>query len=249
MESKTNSIELKKQFKDKAFTNKELYDFYLKKESELKENTFRWRVYKLKKEGLIYSPKRGVYMIKSKTNFNPSIDKDLYSIYNKIISQFPYSDICIWETKWLNKYMVHQVVSNNIMVEIDKKAGPAAFAFSQDFLDNVFLNPGKNEVENYIQPGQRNIIIKNLLVDSPLENLGNIRIPRVEKIIVDLFVDDILYRYYQGGELKNIYEEFFNNYNINQSTLKRYATRRGAGDKLIAFLKEETDINREQIHI
>jgi hypothetical protein len=36
MENQTNTIELKRQFKDKAFTNKELYDFYLKKESELK---------------------------------------------------------------------------------------------------------------------------------------------------------------------------------------------------------------------
>lgn len=75
------------------------------------------------------------------------IDKKLYSLYKKIKNQFPYSDMCIWETTWLNKYMVHQVISNNIIVEIDKEAASAILAFLQGSLKNVYLNPGKHEIE------------------------------------------------------------------------------------------------------
>lgn len=249
MMNKMKVYELKEVFKNKPFTSDEFYDFYLQEEPDLKKTTFRWRVHKLKNDGVIYSPKRGLYVIENKKDFEPVIDKKLYSLYKKIKNQFPYSNMCIWETTWLNKYMVHQVISNNIIVEIDKEAASATLAFLQESLKNAYLNPGKHEIETYIKFGQSNIIIKNLAIDSPVDDIGNITIPRIEKIIVDLFVDDELFVTYQGGELKNIYEEFFNDFKINQSTIKRYATRRSVADRLITFLKEETAINDEQIYI
>lgn len=249
MKSKMKVDELKWKFNNKPFTSEEFYNFYLKEEPDLKKTTFRWRVHSLKNDGVIYSPKRGLYVIESKNNFNPVIDKRLYNLYKKIKSQFPYSDMCIWETNWLNKYMVHQAISNNIIVEIDKGAASATIGFLQGAFKDVYLNPGKHEMENYIQSGQSNIIIKDLPIDSPVEELGKITIPRIEKIIVDLFVDVELYNTYQGGELKNIYEEFFNNFKINQSTIKRYATRRSVGDRLITYLKEDTAIDNKKIYI
>jgi len=249
MNSKMKVDELKKKFKNKPFTSDQFYNFYLEEEPDLKKTTFRWRVHSLKNDGVIYSPKRGLYLIESKDVFKPVIDKKLYNLYKKIKNQFPYSDICIWETAWLNKYMVHQAISNNIIVEIDKEATSSTLAFLQESIKNVYLNPGKREMENYIQSGINNIIIKDLPIDSPVDNLETITIPRIEKIIVDLFVDVELYNTYQGGELKNIYEEFFSNFNINQSTIKRYATRRSVGDRLIVYLKEDTGIDNKKIYI
>lgn len=240
---------LKNKFNNKAFTSDQFYNFYLEEEPDLKKTTFRWRVHSLKNEGVIYSPRRGLYLIGSKNIFNPVIDKKLYNLYKRIKKEFPYSDICIWETTWLNKYMVHQAITSNIIVEIDKEAASSTLAFLQESFKNVYLNPGKREMENYIQSGRGNIIIKNLPMDSPVDNLETITIPRIEKIIVDLFVDIELYNTYQGRELRNIYEEFFSNFNINQSTIKRYATRRSVGDRLITYLKEDTSIGNENIYI
>jgi hypothetical protein len=67
--------------------------------------------------------------------------------------------------------------------------------------------------------------------------------------MVDLFADDELFATYQGAELKNIYQELFNTYNVNQSTLKQYAHKRHIKAKLIAFLKEETDIAEDELFI
>ena len=93
------------------------------------------------------------------------------------------------------------------------------------------------------------IIIKNLTVTSPLQEVQSIIVPTVEKIMVDLFVDDELFVTYQGAELKSIYQELFNTYSVNQSTLKQYAHKRHTKDKLISFLKEETSIDEDELLI
>lgn len=241
--------ELKRVFKNNSFTSKEFYNFYLEKEPGLKKATFRWRVHDLKNDGIIYSPKRGLYVISSKKDFKPIIDNKLYGIYKKLNNKFPYSNLCIWETNWLNNYMVHQVISNNIIIEIDKETAPSALAFLQESLSNIYLNPRNYEIENYIRSGQSSIIIKNLLVDSPIDDLKAIVIPKIEKIIVDLFAEDALFVTYQGEELKNIYKELFNQFTINQSTIKRYAARRNVADDLITFLREKSSINDDEIYI
>lgn len=249
MSDKLRIDELKEVFKNRAFTSEELFKFYSKEEPDLKKSTFRWRVHRLKNDGIINSPKRGLYVTGSKRTFKPVIDKKLYSLHKKVKNQFPYSDMCIWETTWLNSHMIHQAITNNIIVEIDKEASTVAFAFLKESMKNVYLNPGKYEIENYILSGQSNVIIKNLVIESPIEDLENIQIPRIEKIIVDLFADNELFITYQGRELRNIYKEFFQKYSINQSTLNRYANRRNIRDRLITFLKEETEIENEKIYL
>ncbi|MBK5244649.1 MAG: hypothetical protein JJE18_06440 [Eubacteriaceae bacterium] len=57
-----------------------------------------------------------------------------------------------------------------------------------------------------------------------VETREDISIPRIEKIMVDLFVEDQLYVTYQGGELKNIYEAFFETFSITQSKRKKIHT-------------------------
>jgi len=240
---------IKNYFGDKPFTSEDLYNFYVQYDPDLKKSTFRWRVYALKNHGVINTLKRGVYVTKIKKNFEPIVGKKLIQLFSKVQKEFPYSDMCIWETSWLNNFMVHQAFSGNIILEIDKDAAPAVFAYLQEFHREVYLNPDKHEVNNYIISGQNNIIVKNLILTSPLKETQEIIIPTIEKIMVDLFADEELFVTYQGAELKNIYQEFFRIFNINQSTLRQYANKRHIKNTLIAFLKEETDIDNDELFI
>lgn len=249
MNDKLKIEEIKNVFGDKPFTSDDLYHFYQKYDPNLKKNTFRWRVYALKNDGVINTLKRGVYSTKSKKDFEPVVSKKLKNLFSKVQNQFPYVDMCIWETSWLNNLMVHQAFSSNIILEIDKDAAPAVFAFLQESHEDVYLNPGKYEVDNYITAGQSNIIIKNLTVTSPLQEIQNITVPTIEKIMVDLFANDEMFITYQGAELQNIYQELFISYNVNQSTLKQYAHKRHIRDKLISFLKKETNIDEDELLI
>ena len=127
MTDKFKIAEMKEQFANKPFTSKELYQFYLNYESDLKENTFRWRIYKLKRQGIMTSVKRGTYMLESKKIFTPPINLGLKRIYNKIKEQFPYIEVSIWETNWLANYMVHQPRTDNMIIEVDKDAMDSVF--------------------------------------------------------------------------------------------------------------------------
>lgn len=249
MSDKLRVNEVEKYFGKKLFTSEQLFQFYLEKEPDLKESTFRWRVYSLKKQNAIYSIKRGVYVTQNKKSFSPPINKRLKSLYKKIRIKFPYIEISIWDTSWLNNYMVHQPLTKNIIIEVDREAMSSVFAFLQESTKNVFLNPSKHEIETYMITGQSNIIVKNMLIESQIEIRDDVSIPKIEKIMVDLFVDDELYSMYQGGELKNIYAAFFEMFSINQSTLNRYATKRKVKERFLKFLIEETDIDKTELYI
>jgi len=241
--------EIKEHFANRPFTSKELYQFYLEYEPDLKQNTFRWRIYNLKQSGIITSVKRGTYMLESRKTFAPPISLSLKRIYNKIKEQFPYIEASLWETNWLANYMVHQPRTDNIIIEVDKDAMESVFALFQETKNNVFLNPNKHDVETYLMTGKSNIVVKNLVVESPIQLQNKIYVPKIEKIIVDLFVDKDLFIMYQGQELANIYDALFESFSINQSTLNRYATKRKVKERLIDFIIQQTTIDKNNIYI
>lgn len=232
-------------FGHKPFTSNDLYAFYVDYEPNLKKTTFRWRVYKLKNSGVINTLKKGVYTVTSKKDFEPIIDNKLIAIYMKVKEQFPYTNMAIWETSWLNNYIIHQTFSSNIILEVEKEAATIVFDYLRDTSRDVYLNPGKLEIEKYIVSGENNVFIKNLTKTSPLIERDGIKIPKLEKIIVDVFMDDEMFIAYQGAELKNMFQFFFRTFNINQSTLNQYANKRHVREKLISFLEDETDIDDE----
>ena len=241
--------EIKRHFSDKPFTNTDLYKFYQLYESGLNMNTFYWRVHALKNAGVLSVLKRGYYILKSKKDFKPFLSPLLTKIFTEVRAKSPYSNLCVWETIWLSKYMIHQPLSNKIIMEVDKEAAPAVFAFLQESYRDVFLNPGREEMEKYILVNQNSIIVKNMMSTSPVQEIQNIVIPKIEKIIVDIFVEDDFFITYQGFELINIYNELFISYNINQSTLKQYAHKRHVKEKLIRLLREETELTDSELLI
>src|SRR5690606_2062012 len=54
-----------------SFDRKELYHFYLDFEPDLKESTFSWRIYDLKKKDIIKTIGRGLYVISYKPKYKP----------------------------------------------------------------------------------------------------------------------------------------------------------------------------------
>lgn len=244
MNNALKTEEIIKQFNSYMFSNNDLYNFYKQNEPDLKETTFRWRVYKLKEKKIISSPKRGKYIISKKNPFIPIIDDYLIKIYKKLKEAFPYTDICIWRTSWLNEFMTQQVITNNIIIEIEKEAMQSAYSLLLEDNKNIYVKPTKKEIDLYILGGVENIIIKNLNKESPVMKIHNIIIPKIEKILIDIFKEKELFIQYQGNELINIYEELLNNYLINYSTIKRYATRRKIYQSFKSYLKDEVNISK-----
>lgn len=227
------------------FTYRELYDFYKLNEPNLKENTLKWRIWKLKQDNIITSIKKGVYCLSNGTTFKPIISNKIRSIYKKINKQFPYANYCIWETKWLNSFMIHQPGTYPIILEVEKDAIESIFSYIKNYERNVHLYKAiKNYADLYIHSDEI-IIVKTLGSRAPIIEYDGIKVPKLEKILVDLFVDKELYNTYQGLELENIYSNVINSFSINYTTLLGYASRRGSKETMKYFIRNNYSISNK----
>ena len=228
------------------FSSQELYQFYCNFEGSLNKGTFRWRVYYLKENGIIRSLKRGTYILEERKIYAPTVSLSLKRLFNNVKREFPYLDISIWDTSWLHDFMNHQPFSSITILEVDKEAVESAFNFLRQIKSNVFLKPTSEEVENYIL-NENVIVIVPIIKESPIIENNKVRVPKIEKILVDLYAEKELLSSYQGQEMINIFERIYKYYSINATTLYRYARNRGIKERLLNFITRDTNIDRNYI--
>ena len=235
----TTIDELKDFFKKKpVFTVNDLKEYYREIDPRFKETAFKWRIHDLKQKKLIRNVRRGVYTFESRPLYQPVISNRLKRKYNEIKKELPYSEFCIWETRWINELTIHQPGNFITLIEVEKEALQPVFYFLQNRSkrENIFLKPSKKEIEQYISANAESIVIRPLVTQAPTKEENGVCIPKLEKILVDLFVDKFLFIAYQGQELMTIFENAVNQFSINLSTLFRYANRRKKKDQVKKFL-------------
>lgn len=131
--------------------------------------------------------------------------------------------------------MRHQLFVNYRVIEVEKDATDQVFYFLSEHYKNVFLNPDEEIFDRYIANAKDVIIVKNLVTEAPTVELEKIIIPTLEKLLVDMLIDDGLFGALQS-ELNFIYENALKNYTINILQMKRYALRRNREQKVKELL-------------
>lgn len=222
-------------------TREELLGFYRSFEPDLKDSTFAWRIHSLKEKNLIKPIRKGVYTLSPKPQFHPQVEPKLRAIAIKLTKQFPTARFCVWSTKWLNDWMIHQPCRFLLLVEADAVATESVFYFLKDeHYKNVFLNPDETLLERYIYEETESIIVKPLVTKAPLEKEKQIVTPSLEKILVDLFIDQKLFSPFQGSELVHIYNTLYSKYTLNITRMTAYAKRRTKEEELLDFMTKNT---------
>lgn len=240
--------ELKDTFSDRAFiTKNELRSFYRAHAKDFTEQFFRRVLYALEKKQILVSLGSGMYAFKEQASrkrmFFHSPTKKLSSIHQILQKTFPYLDYLCWETSILHEFMIHQPGQNLIVVEAEKDACESVFnRLMEEYTGRVFLNPTRSMMENYVLPQPSPVIVLPLISESPRTTHDNIPLPKLEKILVDILVDENIFFAFQGVELSNIYENAFATYWLNQRTMFRYARRRKASKTLQEFIQSKTRI-------
>ena len=241
--------ELKMEFRHRPyFKRDELYDFYRIYEPELNRGTFGWRIYDLKKKGIIKEIGRGKYVISFKKKFKPEISDKLVQLSKVMINDFEEVDYCITTTQWLNGFTRHQLGRYFFIIEVEKDFLEEVFhAFQEKRSLRVYLNPDELMMERYMEY-ENTLIIKPLISRSPKQKVvtnktlkTKINIPTIEKLLVDVFCDEITYFQVQGSERKTVFERAIVNYDINYSRLLAYAKRRAKRKQLEAYLSINFD--------
>lgn len=189
------------------------------------DNTINMYLSKLKKEGIINAPSRGIYEMESNTPFQPNISNSLKRIFNKVKREFPYINFCIWDTVWLNDFMRHQPFKHYVVIEVEKDASESVFTFLKEINKNVFFNPDEEIFDRYIHNQDEVLIVKNMVSESPLIEKDKISIPALEKLLVDMLIDTSLFSA-QQNEKEFIMRSVMEKYALNELKMRRYAVRR-----------------------
>jgi len=236
--------QLRKRFgKRQSFSRQELYAFYTEFNPDLKETTFRWIIYNLKKKQIISSISKGLFTLAFKPVFKPNIEKATKIIYLSIEKQFPMLKFCVWTTQIVSEFMLHVLAKHITILQMEREALEPVYDFLKTKkIGDIFIQPKEKEIERYIYESDNAIVLLPLVTKSPLQKIDEVQTTTLEKLIVDLFSDKKLFAAFQGSELIHIINTAYNRYAIDFTTLVHYANRRRKDVDLKNFLKDKTDI-------
>jgi len=179
---------------------------------------------------------RGKFKLGESRKFIPEISSLTKSIFKKLKAEFPYSKFCIWNTSVLTEFMQHQPNRFFLLVETDKETTNSVFYFLREKIKSVFIEPTNDILEKYVVNEKEIVVVKALISEAPTQNINEVETATIEKMLVDIFCDDVIYSAQQGAEKRIIFKEAFTKYTINQSKMLRYADRRRKKEELKQFV-------------
>lgn len=219
--------------------------FYNEIEEQVKVSTINWRIYAMIQVGVLQRVGRGKFKLGKERNYLPDISPKMKSIYSKVKKEFPYTEVCIWDTSSLNEFMIHQPFKFYYMLELEKETTESIFYFLKDSNFSVFLDPSADILEKYTPDNKQIIIIKPLISEAPLISIIGIKTASIEKMLVDIFCDNIIFSAQQGSEMSTIFKTAFSKYTINLSKMLRYANRRRKKENFITFINTISNLRQQ----
>lgn len=250
--NKIDKAELMKAFSgSRSVRRSDLKHFYERHSRGATDQAFRRFLYGLEKRQVIAPVGAGVYAFLDpvspaatyKKRFSPTWSLELGQLNDMFRKAMPYAQYLLWETRLLHEFMVLQPGLNFYILETEKDVCESAFnLLSQEYPGRVFLAPTRPTMERYVLPQPSSILVFRLVTESPSRVVKGIPFPKLEKILVDIFVEDDVFYFLQGEELVRIFENAFSSYWISEKTLFRYARRRKVSQKLRQFILERAQI-------
>ena len=167
----------------------------------------------------------------------PDVPKKLKTINSTLKKHFPFSTICLWSSSFLNEFSIHQSIKTFFLIEVEKDSVESIFHFLKDRNYSVFIKPTQEVFKNYALSENNFIIVKPIISEAPIQTIKNLNTVTLEKMLVDVFCDEIIFAAYKGNEMKTIFTYAYNKYTINENKLLRYANRRGKKNQLKNYLE------------
>lgn len=195
---------------------------------------------------MLHRISRGLYSFSENQGkeYIPEINRSLKYLSGKIYNQFPFIDICIWSTKWLNEFMLHQPFRFYTILEVEKEVMESVFYALKEQGKEVFLDPSEEIINKYVINGNEPIIITRLTTEAPTQKINKVVTQTIEKLLVDIYCDPIIFAAQQGAELKRIYRAVFDKYNVNSTKMFRYASRRNKRENIEEFINNKVKIRQ-----
>lgn len=180
---------------------------------------------------------RGEYALSGKQQFQYEPTDEVRAIYNELKTELPFTDFCVYEGSIFSPLQHHLSINHAIYVETNRDAVESVFERLKEKYKDVFRQPNSSFMYDYVDLKEQCIIVKPLVTEAPLIERNGVKVPTLEKILVDMLKDDD-FDYLRGNEEYYMYQMALDLYTINLPKLLRYARRRGISDTVSKLIKQ-----------
>ena len=113
-------------------------------------------------------------------------------------------------------------------------------------MKNIFLEPTSDFLSLYASSEKEVIIIKSLVSEALMQKVKRVQTTTIEKLLVDIFCDEIVFAAQQGGEMQTIFRNAFEKYLINENKMLRYAGRRNKKEAFTIYLNKVSKFRHQK---
>lgn len=191
------------------------------KESNLSKQVAVNYLQALKNEGIVFFAGHGIYSYLTK-EFNIPKNNRVSKIRQILEKEFPELDFIIWNTLYFQGYYHHTQTHHITFIEVEKDAiSPVVDQIKRSYR-NVIVEKKGRIFNSDFDITRDPIMVRGLINRSPRDGHN----PRLEKILVDLFVIKDKYRTMADTDYWELWKEMYSLYRINFSAVFDYAMRR-----------------------
>ncbi|MDD2736269.1 MAG: Eco57I restriction-modification methylase domain-containing protein [Desulfuromonadaceae bacterium] len=168
-------------------------------EIEVSDDTLREYMSEAMASGIISDAGRGWY---SRHEKPVSLDpKPIAKIIRVVKKEFPLLDFCCWSTIQFNPFAQHLIAQPTIFLYAESDTlNTVAEKLKENGWD-AWADPGKNEVERYIRPGDRTVILRPSIQKQPE---SKDQVAPIEKALVDLKIEASRLQLMDSAEVQRI---------------------------------------------
>ena len=228
--------------KRKSFSFDDFYAASKNNGYSLGEAAMRKKLQELQKSGVVVRIGRNAYCIPTHPlrYYQYSYSELARNVAAIMMETYPAVGFTVFEIVQLNEFVNHQLAHDVLFLSVEE--GLLDFVFGtlkERFPGKVMLDPTPELYHQYWYEDM--IVIDKLVTEAPKSR----EVPwhtRLEKLLVDLLSNPILTGSISESEIPAVFEDAFTKYVIDESSLLRYAKRRGADKRLRTMIREKTDI-------
>ena len=212
---------------NQSFTTKDFVGMVKESQAAYSDRKAYRMLQDLQDDGRIMKVGRGHYSktsVKSPYHFKASSLMD--ELVSLIDNEYPLITYQTWELYQWNEF-------------VESGLETTVFDMLLEKYPRVLLDPGIEEYYRYRADDM--IIVQKLISGAPAPQPGS-KQASLEKLLVDIFSRKLTGQLIERAEYRQIYEDAFGKYAINELALFRYAGRRHLKSDIRKFIEDETNI-------
>ena len=215
-----NIIEKYKDSGRKYFSLKNLREDLYLIEPDINNNTLKKNLSRFKKDKIIFAAGRGWY---SFISHRFQLDtKPIRSIVNLIKREFPLLDFNVWSTEQLLPYFQNIPTRFFVFVYAKKEYLNTIYEYLSEKGKTIYLNPTKKEKEKIYNFKMEILLLRPSITEEPKKKYYS----KIEKILVDLYIEKFFLQILDEQEYQIVFENISSQFSLDIPKMLRYKLRR-----------------------